>query len=107
VRRLHLGRHVPEPRARLGIRVGPERRHWREGEALIFDDAYEHEAWNDTAALRVVLFVDFEKPLRFPASVLNRLLLRLAAFTPFVREGGNNLRRWEQRFHGGATQGRA
>jgi aspartyl/asparaginyl beta-hydroxylase (cupin superfamily) len=107
VLRLHLALLVPEPRERLGIRVGPERRHWREGEALIFDDAYEHEAWNDTAALRVVLFVDFEKPLRFPASVLNRLLLRLAAFTPFVREGGNNLRRWEQRFHGGATQGRA
>jgi beta-hydroxylase len=52
----------------------------------------------------VVLFVDFEKPLRFPASVLNRLLLGLAVFTPFVREGGDNLRRWEQRFHGGATQ---
>jgi beta-hydroxylase len=53
----------------------------------------------------VVLFVDFEKPLRFPASVLNRLLLRLAVFTPFVREGGDNLRRWEQRFHGAATRG--
>lgn len=106
VLRLHLALLVPAPRERLGIRVGPERRHWQEGEALIFDDAYEHEAWNDTAGLRVVLFVDFEKPLRFPASVLNRLLLRLAVFTPFVREGGNNLRRWERRFHGGATQGR-
>ena len=105
VLRLHLGLIVPEPRERLAIRVGSERRHWEEGQALIFDDAYEHEAWNETAALRVVLFVDFEKPLRFPANVLNRLLLRLAVFTPFVREGGDNLRRWEQRFHGGPTQG--
>src|SRR6266850_191916 len=86
-------------------RVIRERRHWQEGRALIFDDAYEHEAWNDTGGLRVVLFVDFEKPLRFPASVLNRLLLRLAVFTPFVRESGDNLRRWEQRFHGAATRG--
>ena len=107
VLRLHLGLMVPEPRERLGLRVGPERRHWEEGHALIFDDAYEHEAWNDTTGLRVVLFVDFEKPLRFPASVLNRLLLRLAVFTPFVREGGENLRRWERRFHGaGAPESR-
>jgi aspartyl/asparaginyl beta-hydroxylase (cupin superfamily) len=103
VLRLHLGLIVPQPRERLAIRVGPERRHWQEGEALIFDDAYEHEAWNETAGLRVVLFVDFEKPLRFPARTLNRLLLRLAVFTPFVREGGDNLRRWERRFHGRPT----
>jgi aspartyl/asparaginyl beta-hydroxylase (cupin superfamily) len=103
VLRLHLGLIVPEPRERLAIRVGPERRHWQEGEALIFDDAYEHEAWNETAGLRVVLFVDFEKPLRFPANALNRLLLRLAVFTPFVREGGDNLRRWERRFHARST----
>jgi ornithine lipid ester-linked acyl 2-hydroxylase len=105
VLRLHLGLIVPEPREGAAIRVGPEQRHWQEGHALIFDDAYEHEAWNDTAGLRVVLFVDFEKPLRFPANALNRLLLRLAVFTPFIREGGDNLRRWEQRFHGGPRQG--
>ena len=45
----------------------------------------------------------FEKPLRFPARALNRLLLRLAVFTPFVQEGGDNLRRWERRFHGRPT----
>ena len=28
-------------------------------------------------------------------------LVGLAIFTPFVREGGDNLRRWEQRFHHG------
>jgi ornithine lipid ester-linked acyl 2-hydroxylase len=100
VLRLHLGLLIPEPRERLAIRVGPEQRHWAEGRVLIFDDAYEHEAWNDTPRVRVVLFVDFEKPLRFPANLLNRLLLRLAIFTPFVRESGANLRRWERQFHG-------
>ena len=100
VLRLHLGLRIPAPPERLGIRVGLERRHWQEGRALIFDDAYEHEVWNESDDVRVVLFVDFEKPLRFPASVLNRALLALAPFTPFLREGGENLRRWEQRFHG-------
>jgi aspartyl/asparaginyl beta-hydroxylase (cupin superfamily) len=100
VLRLHLGLLVPEPRERLGLRVGSESRGWREGGALIFDDAYEHEAWNETAQVRVVLFVDFAKPLRFPANVLNRLLISVARFSPFLREGGDNLRRWERRFHG-------
>jgi beta-hydroxylase len=103
VLRLHLGLIVPEPRERTAIRVGSGQHHWREGRALIFDDAYEHEAWNETGQVRVVLFVDFEKPLRYPASVLNRLLLRLAVFSPFLREGGENLRRWERRFHGDAS----
>jgi len=100
VLRLHLGLLIPEPREQLGIRIGFEQRRWQEGRVLIFDDAYEHEAWNETGQLRVVLFVDFERPLRFPANHLNRLLLGLAPFTPFLREGENNLRRWERRFYG-------
>ena len=35
----------------------------------------------------MVLFVDFEKPLRFPANILNQVLLRLAVLTPYLREG--------------------
>ena len=104
VLRLHLGVLVPEARERLAIRVGSEERRWQEGRVLIFDDAYEHEVWNETEHFRVVLFVDFEKPLRFPANVLNRLLLRLAVFTPFLREGSANLRRWEQRFQGASFE---
>jgi beta-hydroxylase len=100
VLRLHLGLLVPETGERLAIRVGSEERRWQEGRVLIFDDAYEHEVWNETGRVRVVLFVDFEKPLRFPANVLNRMLLRLAVFTPFLREGSENLRSWERRFHG-------
>lgn len=103
VLRLHLPLLVPPPPERLAIRIGPEVRHWREGEALVFDDAYEHEVWNQAEAERVVLFVDFEKPLRLPARWINRLLLRLAVYTPFLREGDHNLRRWEARFHGAAA----
>ena len=48
VLRLHLGLIVPEPREQPGISVENEIYRWREGEAVIFDDAYEHEAWNHT-----------------------------------------------------------
>lgn len=99
VLRLHLGLIVPEPREKLGIRVERETYRWREGEAAIFDDAYEHEAWNNTDNTRVVLFVDFVKPLRFPANLINWLLLHLAVFTPFIREGMDNQKAWEKRFY--------
>ena len=99
VLRLHLGLIVPEPREQLGIRVEKEIYRWKEGEAVVFDDAYEHEAWNRTPHTRVVLFVDFRKPLRFPANLLNWLLLSLAVFTPFIREGMDNQKAWEKKFY--------
>jgi aspartyl/asparaginyl beta-hydroxylase (cupin superfamily) len=99
VLRLHLGLIVPEPREQLGIRVEKEVYRWKEGEAVVFDDAYEHEAWNRTPHTRVVLFVDFVKPMRFPANFLNWLLLHLAVFTPFIREGTENHKAWEKRFY--------
>lgn len=100
VLRLHLGLLVPPaPVEALGIRVGGETCRWEEGRVLVFDDAYEHEAWNHTDRTRVVLFVDFVKPLRFPASLVNWLLLNLAIFTPFIREGVQNQKAWERRFY--------
>ncbi len=99
VLRLHLGLIVPEPRDHLGIRVENEIYRWREGEAVIFDDAFEHEAWNNTPHTRVVLFVDFIKPTRFPARFLNWFMLNLAVFTPFIREGMDNQKAWEQKFY--------
>jgi len=99
VLRLHLGLIVPEPREALGIRVENQVYRWQEGEAVIFDDAYEHEAWNNTPHTRVVLFVDFIKPTRQPARFLNWLLLHLAMFTPFIREGVDNQKAWERKFY--------
>jgi beta-hydroxylase len=99
VLRLHLGLIVPEPRDKIAIRVKDQICHWSEGKVLIFDDAYEHEAWNRSDKTRVVLFVDFVKPLRFPASLVNWLLMNIALFTPFIKEGLDNHKEWEKRFY--------
>lgn len=99
VLRLHLGMIVPEPADKLAIRVKDQICHWQEGKALIFDDAYEHEAWNHTDKTRVVLFVDFDKPLRYPARFVNWALMNLAVFTPFIREGLDNHKEWEKKFY--------
>jgi len=44
------------------IRVGNETRAWREGEALIFDDSFEHEAWNRSDETRVILLFEIWRP---------------------------------------------
>ena len=103
VLRFHLGLIVPKSDA-VAIRVYDRICHWEEGKALIFDDAYEHEAWNHSDQLRVVLFVDFVKPLRFPGNLLNWLVLNLAIFTPFVREAWTAQKKWEKTFFGEAAE---
>ena len=62
VLRCHLPLIVPNP-ADCGIRVGNETRHWEEGKLLIFDDSFEHEAWNKSNERRVVLMFDIPNPL--------------------------------------------
>lgn len=104
VLRLHLGLIVPEQSDRLAIRVDRQVCHWQEGKVLIFDDAYEHEAWNHTDKTRVVLFVDFVKPLGFPANFVNWALMNLAFFTPFIREGLDAHKEWEKKFYAQAEQ---
>ena len=44
------------------FRVGGETRAWQEGVAFGFDDTIDHEAWNDSDHLRVVLIFDVWNP---------------------------------------------
>ena len=106
VLRFHLGLLVPNEPDKIGIRVDDRTCHWEEGKALIFDDAYEHEAWNHSDQVRVVLFVDFEKPLKFPARQTNKAVLNMAVFTPFIREGYKAHKKWEKLFYGEGTKHR-
>jgi aspartyl/asparaginyl beta-hydroxylase (cupin superfamily) len=56
----HLPLIVPEGCA---FRVGNETRDWRRGKAWVFDDTIEHEAWNRSDKLRVILIFDIWNPL--------------------------------------------
>jgi aspartate beta-hydroxylase len=44
------------------FRVGNETREWEEGKAWVFDDTIDHEAWNDSGHLRVILMIDVWNP---------------------------------------------
>ena len=92
VLRYHLGLVIPDGGATSGIRVGGETRGWQVGESLIFDDSFDHEAWNHSDQQRVVLFVDLERPLRFPVNLMNKLVLAAIRKSRFVEEAIENLR---------------
>jgi aspartyl/asparaginyl beta-hydroxylase (cupin superfamily) len=76
----HLPLIVPEG---CGFRVGNETRQWVPGRAWVFDDTIEHEAWNDSEKLRVVLIFDIWHPqLTLPErAMVTALAAGIAAFT--------------------------
>jgi aspartate beta-hydroxylase len=55
----HLPLVVPKG---CSFRVGNETREWIEGEAWVFDDTIEHEAWNRSGETRVVLLFELWRP---------------------------------------------
>ncbi|MEO1693053.1 MAG: aspartyl/asparaginyl beta-hydroxylase domain-containing protein [Cyanobacteria bacterium J06631_6] len=97
VLRCHLPLKVPAAREQCGIRVDREIRHWEEGKAIVFDDSYPHEAWNKTDEIRVVLFLDIVRPMSFPGSVVNHLLINLIRWSPFIRDAHKNQQRWDRK----------
>jgi aspartate beta-hydroxylase len=73
---IHLPLIVP-PGCRF--RVGGETKVWEEGRAFAFDDTIEHEAWNDSDELRVVLIFDVWNPhLSLAEQSLLKQFFRLA-----------------------------
>ena len=56
---VHLPLVLPGP---ARFRVGAETREWRMGEAWVFDDTIEHEAWNDADEARTILIFDIWHP---------------------------------------------
>lgn len=65
--RCHLGISVPD--GDCALRVGAETRRWTPGQCLVFDDHFEHEAWNHTDEDRIVLIVDLWHPALTPGEV--------------------------------------
>jgi len=96
--RYHLGLLVPEPREKCRIRVDETYAHWEEGKGIMFDDTYDHEVWNDTDGIRVVLFMDVIRPMSFPASVINKGIINVIKHTGYIQDAKKNQEAWEEKF---------
>lgn len=88
------------------IRVGSDERTWQEGKVLVFDDSFEHEVFNHSDRVRIVLFVNFWHPC-FEASELPVLERFRTAYekSPLGRVHQDNQAR--QRTHDLATKAMA
>ncbi|WP_236697432.1 aspartyl/asparaginyl beta-hydroxylase domain-containing protein [Sphingomonas sp. Leaf357] len=89
----HLGLIVPRD-GDVRMRVDARIVRWAEGETLVFDDTYQHEVWNDTAGTRVVLLIQFERPLRNPGKMIAGFFLRVVRRSAFVQEARTNISKW-------------
>jgi aspartate beta-hydroxylase len=56
---VHLPLDLPGP---ARFRVGNDERSWQMGQAWVFDDTIEHEAWNDADRVRTILIFDIWNP---------------------------------------------
>ena len=75
----HLPLMIPDDCA---LRVGGEDHQWREGEVVVFDDTYEHEAWNRSDRTRVVMIFDLWNPFLSLAerAALSTLVIAMGEF---------------------------
>jgi aspartate beta-hydroxylase len=76
---VHLPLIVPPG---CGFRVGGETRQWRIGEAWVFDDTIEHEAWNDSEQTRIIFICDVWSPRLTPdeRTVIGEIIAATDAF---------------------------
>lgn len=95
--RCHLGLIVPDRREDCWMRVDDRICVWQPGKALVFDDTYEHEVKNDTDETRVVLFLDFDRPMDAAGRALNRLVIAAIRASAYVKDPLANLAAWNAR----------
>ena len=89
----HLGLIVPRD-GDVRMRVHDRIVRWAEGETLVFDDTYQHEVWNDTDGTRVVLLIQFERPLKQPGKWIADFFLGFVRRSAFVQEARDNISSW-------------
>lgn len=57
---------------------------WEEGEGVIFDDTLLHDAMNSSDQVRVILWIDIQRPMVWPFDSLHGFLIKAAMKHPLV-----------------------
>ena len=97
--RTHLGLIIPGKKGECRMQLHDQTLHWEEGKAVVFDDTYRHEVWNDSNDIRVVLLIDTIRPFKKPFSSLNRGIINLITGSSHVQEAAGHHREWESKFN--------
>lgn len=90
VLRYHLGIVVPDSED-VFINIDNNKTYWHEGESFIFDDTLLHEAINNSAERRVVLIIDYIKPLPCVLNLVNKMIINIIKKSPLIQNIIENL----------------
>lgn len=84
---VHLPLVVPPD---CGFRVGSATRPWREGEAWVFDDTIEHEAWNGSDQGRTILICDVWSPFlsALDREIVTQVMVAMDVFNEAAPQDG-------------------
>ncbi|MFK4871441.1 aspartyl/asparaginyl beta-hydroxylase domain-containing protein [Novosphingobium sp. ZW T3_23] len=93
----HLGIQVPRESEKCRMRVVDEWLEWREGKCLVFDDVFNHEVRNDSDETRIVLLVQFKRPVGPIGWIVGNLFLEGVRRSRFVQDARAGVERWRQR----------
>jgi len=63
---------------------------WKNGEGVLFNDNYSHDAKNESDEIRVILWLDVERKLPFPIKSINTLLLNVLYSTKIMKNVAKN-----------------
>jgi len=83
--RVNGNRSDNQKRDRALIENG-QKYHWKNGEGVVFDDTYLHDAENGSGEVRVVLWVDIRRKMPLPFDLINRLFLAIAHREASIRK---------------------
>ncbi|TMP29973.1 aspartyl beta-hydroxylase [Pseudoalteromonas rubra] len=87
----HMGLKLPKDRDQCFIKVDKKKYVWEYGEGVVFDDTYVHEVENNTDEIRVILMLNFARPVHSPFSKLCNYVLKCISELPFVERGYQKL----------------
>lgn len=64
--------------------------YWKNGEGIMFNDVYLHDATNESKEIRVVLFIDVVRKFHWSIDWFNRFFLFVAYKTKYVKQIAKN-----------------
>lgn len=86
---VHLPLIVPTGPGKCELWANEQVRNWHEGELLVLDETWQHEAFNLTDEVRVVLFLQVKRPMRWHGRLVGNLFLWAMRQTSYVKDARN------------------
>ena len=93
----HLGLQVPREKGKCRMRVIDEWLEWEEGKCLVFDDVFNHEVRNDSDEPRIVLLIQFKRPVGPIGWIVGNLFLEGVRRSRFVQDARRGLDKWREK----------